>query len=65
MIRSSATLRHLVIYTRDASGDFCVEPVSHSVDGFNLHEQGVPKTGTVVIAPGCSLTGSATFFVES
>ncbi len=64
MIRSSDTLRHLVIYTRDASGDFCVEPVSHSVDGFNLHAQGVPNTGTVVIAPGGSLTGSISFFVE-
>ncbi len=63
LIRASDTLRHLVIYTRDPSGDFCVEPVSHSVDGFNLSAAGIAGTGTVVLAPGATLEGTATFTV--
>lgn len=63
LIRASESLRHLVVYTRDLRGDFCVEPVSHAVDGFNLFAAGVTDTGTVVLAPGQTLEGTATFTV--
>jgi aldose 1-epimerase len=54
-------LGHLVIYTPATESFFCVEPVSHSVDGFNLEERGVPGNGTVVLAPGDSLVGRVGF----
>lgn len=63
VIRASRSLRHLVVYTRDPSGDFCVEPVSHSVDGFNLFAAGISGTGTVVLPPRATLEGGATFTV--
>ena len=48
-------LRHLVVYTPPGADFFCVEPVSHSVDAFNLAEQGVPGFAALswwgVIAP--------------
>ena len=57
-------LGHLVVYTPPGESFFCVEPVSHSVDGFNLAEAGVPDTGTAVLAPGESLVGRACFAPE-
>ena len=58
------TLRHLVVYTPADADFFCVEPVSHSVDAFNLAEQGMPDTGTVVLGPGKILCGSVEFVPE-
>ena len=57
-------LGHLVVYTPPGESFFCVEPVSHSVDGFNLAEAEVPGTGTVVLAPGECLVGQAWFAPE-
>ncbi len=64
VMQSSESLRHLVVYTRDPSGDFCVEPVSCSVDAFNLAARGVEGTGTIMLAPGQALVGAASFRVE-
>ena len=58
------TLRHLVLYTPPGADFFCVEPVSHSVDAFNLAARGVPDTGTVVLAPGERLSGRVEFVPE-
>jgi len=58
------SLRHLVLYTPLGADFFCVEPVSHSVDAFNLAERGVPGTGTVVLAPGETLRGRVEFVPE-
>lgn len=61
---ADAGLRHLVVYTPPDADHFCVEPVSHSVDAFNLAEQGVPGTGTVVLGPGETLHGRVKFKPE-
>jgi aldose 1-epimerase len=37
-----------------------IEPVSHVVDAFNLHERGSADTGTRILAPGENLAGSMT-----
>ena len=55
---------HLVVYTPPDRGFFCVEPVSHAVDGFNLAARGVAGTGRRDLAPGESLAGAVTFTVE-
>jgi aldose 1-epimerase len=63
LIRASEVLSHLVVYTRSPSGDFCVEPVSCSVDAFNLFADGVEDTGTRILDPGDSLLARAEFLV--
>ncbi|PRY19952.1 aldose 1-epimerase [Aliiruegeria haliotis] len=42
---------------------FCIEPISHTINAFNLQETGVPGTGTRVLSGGESLTGTAIFSV--
>jgi aldose 1-epimerase len=63
-IEADPPLTHLVVYTPPGQPFFCVEPVTHSVDAFNLEETGAaPDNGTVVLAPGETLTGTARFVV--
>ena len=50
-INSSKNLKHLVVFTPTKSNFFCIEPVSHSVDSFNLYNNGVKGTGTKVLKP--------------
>lgn len=64
-IIADSALRRLVIYTPGRETFMCVEPVSHSVDAFNLADAGVPDTGTVVLGPGETLRGRAEFIAET
>ena len=50
-IKSSKNLKHLIIYTPNKENFFCIEPVSHSVDAFNLYAKGVKGTGTKILRP--------------
>ena len=61
-IAADAPLNHLVVYTPSGQPFFCVEPVSHAVDAFNLHAAGLaPENGTVSLGPGETLSGTAVF----
>lgn len=61
-IEAAPPFGHLVVYTPPGEGFFCVEPVTNSVDAFNLHERGeAPDNGTVVLQPGETLEASARF----
>lgn len=67
-VETSATLGHLVLYTPGtptggARPWFCVEPVSHANDGFNLAEEGVQGTGVRTLEPGETLTMSMALIV--
>jgi hypothetical protein len=42
---------HLVVYTPPGRAFFCVEPVSHVTDAFNLAAAGRTDTGTLVLTP--------------
>ena len=55
---------HLVIYIPPDQAIFCVEPVSHANDGFNLAERGNSDTGVRILAPGETLGGHIGFYVE-
>ena len=44
-----------MIYVPPGQDFFCVEPVSHVNDGFNMLERGVEGTGVRVLAPGQTL----------
>jgi aldose 1-epimerase len=57
-IEAEPALRHLVIYVPPGQDFFCVEPVSHLNDGFNMLERGVEGTGVRVLAPGQTLAGT-------
>lgn len=52
-------LDHLVLYVPPRETYFCVEPVSHVPDGFNLWERGVARTGTRILGPGEQLAARA------
>lgn len=65
-IQAGAPLSHLVVYTPPGQDFFCVEPVSHSVDSFNLESAGTTtNNGTAVLQPGDTMTSSARFLVGS
>jgi aldose 1-epimerase len=63
VIETTPPLGHLVIYVPPGQDFFCIEPVSHVNDGFNLVERGVEGTGVRVLAPGQTLAGSIRFRV--
>ena len=63
VITADPLFDHLVIYIPPRQGFFCVEPVSHVNDGFNLAARGVARTGVRVLAPGESLRGAVRFAV--
>jgi len=48
---------HLVVYVPPRQDFFCVEPVSHVNDGFNLLDRGVADTGVRILEPGERLAG--------
>jgi aldose 1-epimerase len=58
VIEATPPLRHLVIYVPPGQDFFCIEPVSHVNDGFNLLDRGVDGTGVRVLAPGETLGAS-------
>ena len=58
VITADPVFGHLVIYIPAGQDFFCVEPVSHVNDGFNLAARGVADTGVQILAPGASLRGA-------
>ncbi|MBI3707977.1 MAG: aldose 1-epimerase [Proteobacteria bacterium] len=48
-------LSFLVVYTPPGQDHFCVEPVSHCTDAFNLANAGRNDTGMLVLDPGARL----------
>ncbi len=64
----SDALDHLVVFTPSHDGSplpwFCVEPVTHANDAFNLEARGVPA-GSRTLRPGEALTTTTTFHVRT
>ena len=63
-ITADVPLRHLVVFAPPGSDFFCVEPVSHMTDAFNLAAGGLADTGMRVVAPGETLSARVTFAPE-
>jgi aldose 1-epimerase len=55
VMRADPPLDYLVVYTPARRPFFCVEPVSHVTDAFNLAEAGRPDSGILVLEPGETL----------
>jgi aldose 1-epimerase len=62
-IEADPLFGHLVIYIPQGADFFCVEPVSHASNGFNLQEAGVEGTGVRILEPGETLEGMVRFRV--
>ena len=60
-IEADAAFQFLVVFTPPGADFFCVEPVSHCTDAFNLATAGRNDTGMVALAPGERLSGAVTF----
>jgi aldose 1-epimerase len=58
---ATAPLNSLVVFTPPGEDFFCVEPVSHCTDAFNLAAGGDKDTGLQVLAPGETLSATVTF----
>lgn len=55
-IDADPVFKNFVIYVPQ-NNFFCAEPVTNITNGFNLMEQGVKKTGTVILNHGQTLSG--------
>lgn len=56
-LQANTVLDHVVLHRPAGDvGWFCIEPVSHLADAFNMAAQGTPGTGATLLAPGQSLT---------
>lgn len=55
----------LVVYTPPGRDFFCVEPVSHVTDAFNLAAGGRADTGMLVLGPGETARATATVTVDA
>ena len=60
-IVAESPLRNLVVFAPPGGDFFCVEPVSHMTDAFNLAAGGMADTGMRVLAPGETLSARVTF----
>lgn len=54
-------LEFLVVYSPAGEDYFCVEPVSHCTDAFNLAAQGRDDTGMLTLQPGAVVSATVRF----
>jgi len=57
-IEADSPLGFLVVYSPAGEDYFCVEPVSHCTDAFNLAAQGHDDTGMLTLVPGASMSAT-------
>jgi len=60
-LSADAPLDFLVVYSPPAQDYFCVEPVSHCTDAFNLAAHGHGDTGMLTLAPGAIVGATVRF----
>lgn len=63
-VESSEELTFLTLYSPHNSRFFCVEPVSHTTNAFNLKDTDWSETGFRTLAPDASLTGRMCFYPQ-
>ena len=62
-IATEPALDHLVVYVPPARDFFCVEPVSHANNAFQLAARAVPEVGAATMEPGQAMSVAITFTV--
>jgi aldose 1-epimerase len=60
LMSAGPPLDYLVVFTPPTLPFFCVEPVSHVTDAFNLAEAGRADTGRRVLEPGATMEATVT-----
>ena len=61
VLDASPPLGFVVVYSPAGEDFFCVEPVSHCTDAFNLAAQGRADTGMLTLHPGASVSATVRF----
>jgi aldose 1-epimerase len=64
VMTADPALSTLVIFSPPDAAFFCVEPVSHCIDAFNLAADGMSDTGMRVLAPGETWEATVRFAPE-
>ncbi|MBE2191400.1 MAG: aldose 1-epimerase [Alphaproteobacteria bacterium] len=62
-ITADPAFRHFVIFVPSKETFFCAEPVTNATDGFNLMEKGIENTGTIVLQPNQTFSGTMHFTI--
>ena len=65
VLTGDAELGTLIVFSPPGQDFFCVEPVSHAVDAFNLAASGMPDTGMRVLQPGETWSAAVTLAPDS
>ncbi len=60
-LHAGKPLRHLVVYSPRGETYFCVEPVSHCTDAFNLAAKGMADTGMLRLEPDEAIAATTIF----
>lgn len=63
-IQADNSFGHLTLYAPRGKDFFCLEPVSHTPDAFNLAAQGIVGTGIQTLGPNESATNTITFTMK-
>ena len=61
LLETQAPLNHFVAFAPKGASYFCLEPVSHVANAFNMPQSQRNKTGTQILKPNESLTARLTF----
>lgn len=59
-LSADGLLNHFIVHVPAGAPYFCLEPVSHPTDAFNLAANGVADVGGLVVEPGGSVAASMT-----
>jgi aldose 1-epimerase len=62
---SSPELCDLVYHVPQGGAYACIEPVTHVVDAFNMHAQGITDTGFHSLQPQETLSGTITITLHT
>jgi len=60
-LASNDLLSHFIIHVPDTADFFCLEPVSHPTDGFNLAAQNIEDVEVLVLQPKTTVSSSISF----
>lgn len=60
-LKSDALLNHFIVHVPNGAKYFCLEPVCHPTDGFNLSAQKIINTPVLTINAGRTVSTSMTF----
>ncbi len=59
-LSADGLLDHFIVHVPAGAAYFCLEPVSHPTDAFNLAANGVTDVGALTLQPGASIAASMT-----